>query len=107
MELAGKVALVTGGGTGLGRTISVMLARHGAAVAVGYSQSAADAEQTVEEIAGAGGRAVALQADLADWASAEALVGGVGHALGPIDILVNNAGITRYIPFPNVHDVTP
>ena len=41
------------------------------------------------------------------WASAEALVGGVEHALGPIDILVNNAGITRYIPFPNVHDVTP
>ena len=55
----------------------------------------------------AGGRAVALQADLAEWASAEALVGGVEHALGPIDILVNNAGITRYIPFPNVHDVTP
>jgi 3-oxoacyl-[acyl-carrier protein] reductase len=106
VDLEGKVALVTGGGTGLGRAISVALARRGADVAVGYSQSAAEAEATIDEIASAGVRAVALRADLNDWAGADALATAATDAVGPIEILVNNAGITRYIPFPDLAEVT-
>jgi 3-oxoacyl-[acyl-carrier protein] reductase len=106
VDLADSVALVTGGGTGLGRAISVALARAGAAVAVGYSASAAEADETVTTIEAAGGRAVALRADLADWDGARALAAAAQQVLGPIDILVNNAGITHYIPFPDLDAVS-
>jgi 3-oxoacyl-[acyl-carrier protein] reductase len=105
VELAGKVALVTGGGTGLGRAISLALARADVAVALGYSESRVDADAAVADITSAGGRAVALRSNLADWPSAGALASAVTQALGPIDILVNNAGITRYVPFPDLDAV--
>ena len=60
VDLEGKTAIVTGGGTGIGKAISVGLARNGAAVVVNYSKSKAEAEQTVSEIADAGGRAMAV-----------------------------------------------
>lgn len=106
MEFAGRVAIVTGGGTGLGRAISLALAGAGAAVAVGYSRSAAEADATVAQVVAAGGHAVAVGADLAHWNAAATLVRSAERALGPCDILVNNAGLTRYVPFPNLGDVT-
>ena len=107
MDLARRVALVTGGGTGLGRAISLALASAGATVAVGYSRSAAEAEATVAEIVEGGGRAQAFAADLAEWTAAEALVAAAERTLGPLDIVVNNAGITRYIPFGDLEAVGP
>lgn len=102
MDLRGRVALVTGGGTGLGRAISLALAAAGTSVAVGYRRSAAEASATVAEVVAGGGQGVALAADLAEWDAAEALVAAAEDALGPLDIVVNNAGITRYVPFPDL-----
>lgn len=92
-ELHGHAALVTGGARRLGRAFSEALAGRGAAVAVHYRQSAPDAETLVEGIRQAGGRAVALQADLAQPAQAAALVERAVDALGEIDLLVNSAAI--------------
>jgi 3-oxoacyl-[acyl-carrier protein] reductase len=95
IELDGKVALVTGGSRGIGKAIGLRLARQGADVAFTYRGNAAAAEATVGELEGLGRRAMAVQADAADGASAEAAVTAVLDAFGTVDILVNNAGITR------------
>ncbi len=105
MDVAGKVALVTGGGTGLGRAIALALARDGAVVAVNYSASEADARQTVEQIRASGGRAEAVRADVSEWPDVSRMIEQVTTSLGPIDILVNNAGVTRRIPYPNLAGV--
>jgi len=94
-SLEGKIALVTGASRGIGRAIALELARHGAAVTVNYISRADAAAEVVSAIQALGGRAEAVQADVADFAQAEALVQGVVKAHGQIDILVNNAGITR------------
>ena len=91
-DLTGKVALVTGGSRGIGRAISLALAAHGAKVAVNYASNAAAADETVA--AHRRGRAIALAGDVADPATAAALVEGTIAAFGRIDILVNNAGVT-------------
>ena len=88
MELEGTVALVTGGGTGIGRAASLLLAREGAAVAVNYSRSEAEAEQTAAEIRAAGGQAMAVQADVADDAAVEAMVRHIMGEWGRLDVLV-------------------
>lgn len=93
LPLAGKAALVTGGSRGIGRAIALALAGAGAAVAVGYRQRAEAARMVVAEIEAAGGRAVALQADLADPAQAADLVQQAAAHWGRLDILVNNAGV--------------
>jgi 3-oxoacyl-[acyl-carrier protein] reductase len=98
-ELEGRVALVTGGGTGLGRACALELARRGAAVAVNYARSADAAKSTADEIRAGGGRAVAVQADVADPAAVDAMAAEVERSLGPSDLLVANAGITEYVPF--------
>ena len=92
LDLAGRVALVTGGSRGIGRATCLALAAHGAKVAVHYCTQAAKAAEVVEEIRGQGGEAIALQADLRDPASAPTLAAAVAASLGPVDILVNNAG---------------
>jgi 3-oxoacyl-[acyl-carrier protein] reductase len=97
-NLQGKVALVTGASKGIGAAIARELAAHGAAVAVNYSGSKAAAEKLVEEIKAAGGKALAVQANLSDSASASPLVDTVATQLGPIDILVNNAGVYEFSP---------
>ena len=74
MDLEGKIALVTGGGTGIGRAASLLLAREGAAVTVNYSRSEAEAEATAAEIREAGGRAMAVRADVSEDADLEAMV---------------------------------
>lgn len=92
MRLKGKVAVVTGGGRGIGRGIAVRLAQEGAAVVVNYNSSAKEAAQVVAEIEQAGGRAVAHKADVGDLSSHDALL-AVCDQFGGIDILVNNAGL--------------
>ncbi len=98
MRLDGKVALVTGGGTGIGRGISLAFAREGARVAVNYQKSKDRAEDTVRRIRDAGGQAVALQADVRQERDCQRLVEGVVGEWGGLDILVNNAGWTTPVP---------
>lgn len=95
MRLAGRAALVTGGSRGIGRAVALALAAEGGAVAVNYRQGRALAEAVAAEIISAGGRAVALGADVAEPAQAEGLVKETLDRLGRLDILVNNAGISR------------
>jgi 3-oxoacyl-[acyl-carrier protein] reductase len=94
-SLEGRIALVTGASRGIGRAIAQELARRGAAVMVNYHQSAAQAQEIVDQINSAGGRAQLFQADVADYQQAQALVKATVDGLGGLDILVNNAGITR------------
>ena len=88
-----QVALVTGGGRGIGRAIARRLAREGASVCVNYRTRADAAESLVADIIANGGRAIAVAADVADDAAVEGMVDRVGAAFGPVTILVNNAGI--------------
>lgn len=94
-DLTGKVALVTGASRGIGAAVAKRLASAGAAVAVNYAGSHAAADAVVEAIVSAGGRAIALQADVSDPEAATALVERTVAELGRIDIVVNNAGIAR------------
>ncbi|MEA2598609.1 MAG: 3-oxoacyl-[acyl-carrier protein] reductase, partial [Thermomicrobiales bacterium] len=91
MKLAGRVALVTGGSRGIGRAITLGLAREGAAVVVNYATRRNDAEEVVAAVRGSGGRAIAVQADVSRAADVEAMVARARTELGPIDVLVNNA----------------
>ncbi|QIS22744.1 SDR family NAD(P)-dependent oxidoreductase [Nocardia terpenica] len=91
--IAGRVAVVTGGSRGLGRAIAVALGAAGAAVAVNYRTRSDAADEVVAEIEGAGGRAVAVGADVSVADEVTRLFEEVRGALGPVQILVNNAGI--------------
>ena len=93
--LAGKVALVTGAGRGIGRQIALTLAKNGAAVIVNYNGSKESAEAVVAEITAAGGTAEAIQCNVADFAASEVFVKQVLEKYQKVDILVNNAGVTR------------
>jgi 3-oxoacyl-[acyl-carrier protein] reductase len=88
-----RVALVTGGSRGIGRAISLQLAADGFAVAVNYAGNAASAADTVAAIEAAGGRAVAMQADISDAASVAQLFGDTLEAFGRLDVVVNSAGV--------------
>jgi 3-oxoacyl-[acyl-carrier protein] reductase len=106
MDLRNRVAIVTGGGTGIGRAVSLALGREGAAVAVNYSRSEAEAEETVQEIVAEGGTAQAVRADVADDSAVQRMVLQVAEHFGGLDLLVNNAGTTRYIPLADLGAVT-
>lgn len=93
IKLTGKVALVTGASRGIGRAIAHKLASMGAAVVINYNTSAQAAKEAVQEIEAAGGRAVAIQADVGVLAQLEHLFDQTLEQLGRIDILINNAGI--------------
>ncbi|WP_342710271.1 3-oxoacyl-ACP reductase family protein [Bradyrhizobium sp. B124] len=92
-SLQGHVALVTGGSRGIGAAIVKMLADAGAAVAINYRERSAEAETLAKGITAAGGRAVAVGADVSEAAAVARLVERAKAELGPVDILVNNAGI--------------
>jgi 3-oxoacyl-[acyl-carrier protein] reductase len=101
-SLRGKVALVTGASKGIGAAIAQELAARGASVAVNYSSSKAGADKVVEAIHTAGGKAIAVQANIADPSSIAPMIGSVVTQLGPIDILVNNAGIYEFAPLEGI-----
>jgi len=98
MDLKGKVAIVTGGGTGMGKAISTLLGAHGVNVAVNYSRSEADAVQTAEELTAAGVEAMPIQADVSVAADVARMVEQTEKQFGRIDLLVNNAGYTAFVP---------
>src|SRR3978361_2092145 len=97
-KLAGKVAVVTGASKGIGASIALHLAAEGAAVVVNYASSKAGAERVVQEIAGNGGKAIAVQANVAKQADIERLFAETKKAFDKVDILVNNAGIYEFAP---------
>ncbi|HEY9628211.1 MAG TPA: 3-oxoacyl-ACP reductase family protein [Coleofasciculaceae cyanobacterium] len=96
--LAGKVALVTGGSRGLGAAIARRLAGDGAAVALTYTSSPQKADEVVQEIEAAGGKALAIRADSADVEAVKHAVAETANVLGRLDILVNNAGVFALAP---------
>src|SRR5579863_184598 len=101
-KLAGKVAVVTGASKGIGASIAVHLAAEGAAVVVNYSSSKDGADRVVGEISGNGGKAIAVQANLAKEADVRRLFAETKKAFGRLDILVNNAGVYEFAPLENV-----
>ncbi len=105
MELEGKAALVTGGGTGVGRATALALARSGCSVAVNYSRSREAAEKTAAEVSSAGVRGLAVQADVAVDADCRRLVETAVGELGRLDVLVNNAGTTAFVPHAQLDDL--
>ena len=105
MTLKGRVALVTGGGRGIGKAISMGLAEDGAAVAVNYRKDKEAAEATAAAIRAAGGRAQAYAASVDNWDEDAAMVEAALKDFGHIDILVNNAGIASRGQ--SVHDTDP
>src|SRR5258708_1622881 len=101
-KLANKVALVTGASKGIGASIAKHLAAEGAAVVVNYPSSRAGADKVVAEITAKGGKAVAVQADVAKKAEVDRLFAESKKAFGALDILVNNAGIYEFAPLEGV-----
>ena len=97
-KLAGKVAVVTGASKGIGAAIARHLAAEGAAVVVNYSSSKEGAERVVAEITRNGGRAVAVQANVAKQPEIRRLFSAAKEAFGRVDVLVNNAGIYEFAP---------
>jgi meso-butanediol dehydrogenase/(S,S)-butanediol dehydrogenase/diacetyl reductase len=97
-DLAGRVAVVTGGAMGIGRGIVDSLARHGADVVVADLDVEA-AQRVAEQVSRNGGRVVAASVDVTDWNATHALIRGIIEDFGQLDILVNNAGVSRSIPF--------
>lgn len=99
VDLSGKTALVTGAARGIGRAIAVALGSSGANVVVNYNRSKAEAERTVSDITGVGGKATAVQTDVTAPVDALKLVGQAEAAFGAVHILVNNAGVLKRTPF--------
>lgn len=94
-ELLGRVAIVTGGSLGIGRAIALDLAANGADVAINYRRHEAEAQAVISQIEAMGRRGLAIKADVASFAEAQAMVQKVLTTFGRLDILVNNAGINR------------
>ena len=101
-KLAGKVAVVTGASKGIGAAIAVSLAAEGAAVVVNYASSKAGADKVVAAITVAGGKAIAVQADVSKSADISRLFSETKKAFGKVDVLVNNAGIYEFGSLENV-----
>src|SRR5206468_2390801 len=103
-RLKGKVAVVTGASKGIGAAIALHLAAEGAAVVVNYASSKEGADRVVAEITNRGGKAVAVQADVAKQADIRRLFAETKKAFGQLDVLVNNAGVYEFAP---LEQVTP
>jgi 3-oxoacyl-[acyl-carrier protein] reductase len=101
-KLEGKIAVVTGASKGIGASIAKHLAAEGAAVVVNYASSKEGADRVVDEIASAGGKAIAIQANVAKKAEIERLFAETQQIFGRLDILVNNAGIYENLPLEDI-----
>jgi 3-oxoacyl-[acyl-carrier protein] reductase len=101
-KLNGKVAVVTGASKGIGAGIAKEFAAEGASVVVNYASSKTDADKVVDEIAKAGGKAVAIQSSVAKKTDVEKLFSIAEKAFGKIDLLVNNAGVYEFMPLEEV-----
>jgi 3-oxoacyl-[acyl-carrier protein] reductase len=97
MDVTDCAALITGGGTGVGRATALELARRGCSVVVNYSRSKDEAERTADEVRALGVKSAALCADVSDDAACRDLVARSVSELGRLDVLVNSAGTTRFI----------
>src|SRR5260370_29080295 len=106
MKLQGRVALVTGAGTGIGRAIAEAFAREGAQVAVNYSRSRDAAEEVVTAIRSAGGTATPIAADVSQQSDVDSMLDRVRQEFGGLDFLVNNAGWSTRIPHAHLDDLT-
>jgi 3-oxoacyl-[acyl-carrier protein] reductase len=106
MKLAGKVAIITGGGTGMGRAMSERFAQEGARVMVNYNESREASEETVAGIIAKGGEAIAWKANVADDSEAKAMMAKAAVQWGGLDILINNAGWSKRTPHHLLDDLT-
>ena len=104
-RLGGKVALITGAGSGIGRAIAVTFAREGARVGVNYCSNRAGAEETLAQVREAGGDGMALRADIAEAAQVREMVSALHGRFGRIDVLVNNSGIGTQDSPDRVHEI--
>ena len=103
-RLAGKIAIVTGSGSGIGQAIAIRLGSEGAAVVIDFRGPSEGANDTKARIEATGGRAITVQADVAKIADTQNLVDQAWQQLGGCDILVNNAGIEKNAPFQDVNE---
>lgn len=106
MELQGKTALITGGGTGIGREIALYLAREGVGVAVNYSRSEKEASKTAQDIRDLGVPGMAVKADVSQDAQVRHMVNQVVSECGRLDILVNSAGTTTFVEASDLEGLT-
>lgn len=107
MNVDGRAAIVTGGGTGVGRASALELARRGCAVLVNYSKSKDEAEATAAEVRALGVTGIAVRADVADDSACRAMVETAMRELGRLDVLVNNAATTSFVPHYDLDALTP
>ncbi|WP_342410698.1 SDR family NAD(P)-dependent oxidoreductase [Paenibacillus sp. FSL R10-2778] len=106
MDLNNKVALVTGGGTGIGKAVSLELSKRGAHVVVNYSRSEDEANETVKTILNQGGQAIAIQANVSKDQEVRSMADSIIQHFGTIDLLVNNASITKHIALGDLEKAT-
>jgi len=106
MDLKGKAAVITGGGTGVGQATGIELAKRGCSVLVNYSRSKTEAEETAKSIAGYGVKALTFKADVSVDSECRAMIGTAKEEFGRLDILVNNAGTTRSVAHQDLEGVT-
>jgi len=106
MTLQDRVALVTGGGTGIGRGIAKAFGQQGLKVVVNYSRSREAAEEVVSDIRAAGGTAQAIRASVSEDSEVRAMIDQIAREFGRLDILVNNAGWSTRIPHDKLEDLT-
>ena len=107
MDLNGRVAIVTGGGTGIGHAVCVRLAKAGAkGIVVNYSRSEDDAQATAAELAALGSETLVHKADVSDESAVKAMVAATVARFGRLDVLINNAGTTRFIAHPDLDALT-
>jgi 3-oxoacyl-[acyl-carrier protein] reductase len=106
MELAGKAAIVTGSGTGVGRETALLLAQLGCNVAINYSRSRSEAEKTAADVEALGVKSIAVAADVSSDDDCKTLVSRAVSAFGRLDVLVNNAGTTTFVPHGDLDKVS-